>query len=81
MKKQKKPHDIHEHCPSVIMWSMNKDSTLRAGLYCSRHAKWIKWLPKEEYAMAVDMGIPELGIAPSKKTLVKEMLKEYDSAQ
>jgi hypothetical protein len=78
MKKHKKPHQIHEHCPSVVMWQMTKQGTARPGLYCSKHAKWIKWLPQEEYEMAIDMGIPQLGTLPDKKSLIKQAIRQNE---
>jgi hypothetical protein len=57
------------------MWPRDKKGHVRAGLYCSKHAKWIKWLPQEELDMAVKMGTPQQDTL-NKKSRIRKALKQ-----
>jgi len=56
------PHIKHKDCPVVIFFIQGKDNSVRPGLYCSKHASWIKWLTHEEYKCAIELGVQEKGL-------------------
>lgn len=59
---KKTPHEIHNNCPSVIMWKSIADGSIRPGLYCSKHFKWIKWISLKEVEIARSLGIEDMGL-------------------